>query len=126
MRHRLRTRLGVMAALSLLLLAGCGKPSSSESRLKNGWSVMSEPTGFTPVAGACHLANFAIVGTRGVYEEADCAIKHRTETVYVGDYPKPAAEAPAPPIEGSAGARAAYRICDEETTEFVGAPWRPG
>jgi hypothetical protein len=126
MRNRLRTRLGVTAALSLLLLGGCGGPSGLDGNLVNGWAAISEPTEFTPLASTCHLANFAIVGTRGVYEEADCKAKHRTETAYVGVYPEPAVEAPAPPTEGSAGARAAYRTCDEKISKFVGAPWRTG
>jgi hypothetical protein len=126
MRNRLRTLVGVTAALGLVLLGGCGSPSGLDGNLVNGWSAMGEPTGFTPLTGACHLANFAIVGTRGVYEEAECEVKHRTETTYVGEYGNPAAESSTPPIEGSAGARAAYRICDEQTSKFVGAPWRTG
>jgi hypothetical protein len=64
------------------------------------------------------------VGTRATYEEVGCDLKHRTETVYVGEYASPAAEADSPPAEGSAGSRAAYEICDEKTTEFVGGAWR--
>src|SRR6185312_9581328 len=60
------------------------------------------------------------------YEEVDCELKHRTETVYVGEYSNPAAESATPPAEGSAGARAAYRKCDTETTAYVGGPWRTG
>jgi hypothetical protein len=128
MRHRLRTRLGVTAALSLLLasVAGCGSTVGVDGNLVNNWAAIGTPTGFTPVADTCHLANFTVVGTRDTYEEVDCTLRHRTETVYVGTYEDPAARADAPPAEGSAGARAAYRICDTETTKFVGAPWRTG
>jgi hypothetical protein len=97
-----------------------------DGHLTNNWTMIGEPTGFTPVADTCHLANFAVVGTRETYEEVGCHLKHRTETVYVGTYEDPAAEATAPPAEGSAGARAAYKTCDTETTKFVGAPWRTG
>jgi len=124
---RLRTRLGVTAALSLVLaLAGCGNPGGVDGNLTNGWEPIGTPVGFTPVADTCHLANFAVVGTREIYEEVDCQLKHRTETVYVGTYEDPAAEAGAPPADGSAGAKAAYRTCDAQTTGFVGAPWRTG
>ena len=124
---RLRTRLGVTAALSLVLaLAGCGNPGGVDGNLTNGWEPIGTPVGFTPVADTCHLANFAVVGTREIYEEVDCQLKHRTETVYVGTYEDPAAEADAPPADGSAGAKAAYRTCDAQTTGFVGAPWRTG
>ena len=124
---RLGTRLGVTAASILVLaLAGCGNPGGVDGNLTNGWEPIGTPIGFTPVADTCHLANFAVVGTRKTYEEVDCDLKHRTETVYVGTYEDPAAEADAPPAEGSAGAKAAYRTCDTETTKFVGAPWRTG
>jgi hypothetical protein len=128
MRHRLRTRLGVMVASSLLVLlaGGCGNPGGVDGDLTNGWNAIGAPTGFDPLAETCHLANFALVGTRAAYEEVDCGLKHRTETVYVGTYENPAAEAAAPPANGSAGAGAAYKICDAETTEFVGGPWRTG
>ena len=128
MRHRLRTRVGITAALSLLVasVAGCGNAGGVDGNLVNNWAAIGTPTGFTPAAGTCHLANFTVAGTRDTYEEVDCALKHRTETVYVGTYEDPAAQADAPPEEGSAGARAAYRICDAETTTFVGAPWRTG
>jgi len=126
MRHRLRTRLGMVAAAGLLALAaaGCGTPGGVDGDLTDDWAAIGVPTGFTPVAETCHLANFAVVGTRATYEEVDCKLKHRTETVYVGTYEDPAAEADNPPAEGSAGSRAAYEICDKQVTEYVGGPWR--
>jgi hypothetical protein len=127
MRHRLRTRPGITAALSLLLvLAGCGSTGGVDGDLTNGWAAMPAPTGFTPVADTCHLAAFAPVGQRGTYEEVDCKLRHRTETVYVGTYGHPAAEADTPPADGSAGSREAYRTCDLKTTEYVGGAWRGG
>ena len=125
MRHRLRTRLGITAVLSsLVLLAGCGNPGGVDGNLTDAWAPIGAPTGFTPMADTCHLANFALVGSRASYEEVDCELKHRTETVHVGTYPSPAADADDPPAEGSAGAREAYRTCDLETTGYVGGPWR--
>jgi hypothetical protein len=132
MRHRLRTRLGIIrlgitAALSLsLLLAGCGNPGGVDGDLTNGWSALPAPTGFVPVAETCHLATFAPVGLRATYEEVDCKLRHRTETVFVGTYVDPAAEAAAPPADGSAAARETYRTCDLTTSEYVGGPWRSG
>jgi hypothetical protein len=126
MRHRLRTRLGVTAAAGLLALAtaACGTPGGVDGDLTDDWGAIGTPTGFTPVVNTCHLANFAVAGPRPTYEEVDCALKHRTETVYVGEYPDPAALADSPPAEGSAGSRAAYAVCDAKTTEYVGGPWR--
>ena len=118
-------RLALTAVLlSSVLLTGCGNPGGVDGDLTNGWAAMPVPTGFTPVIDTCHLGNFATVGTRATYDEVDCQLKHRTETVYVGTYAAPAADADEPPADGSAGARAAYRECDLATTEYVGGPWR--
>ena len=126
-RLRRTRRWPVAVALSLLtalFAAGCANPAGVDGDLTNGWAAIGVPTGFTPAAETCHLANFATSGPRNTYEEVDCKLKHRTETVYVGTYPSPAAEAPDPPAQDSAGARAAYRICDAKTTAYVGGPWR--
>ncbi|XVU25144.1 septum formation family protein [Actinoplanes sp. CA-054009] len=122
MRHRLGIVLAVVA--TLLLTAGCGRPSGVDGDLTNGWGAMAPATGFEPTAGACHGANFNAVGARGTYEEIDCSLRHRTETVYVGTYESPAADADEPPADGSAGARTAYQVCDQKTTTYVGGPWR--
>jgi Septum formation len=126
-RRRRTWRWPVAAALSLLTLAltgGCGNPAGVDGDLTNGWAAMGVPTGFTPAAQTCHLANFATAGARTTYEEVDCQLKHRTETAYVGTYASPAADAAAPPAPDSAGARAAYQVCDARTAAYVGGPWR--
>jgi hypothetical protein len=120
----MRHRLAILVAFSLVLLAGCGNPGGVDGDLTNRWDAISAPTSFLPVADTCHLGNFALVGSRTTYDEVDCELKHRTETVYVGTYPSPAADADEPPAEGSAGARDAYRTCDLKTTEYVGGQWR--
>jgi hypothetical protein len=125
MRDGLRTRLGIMASAVLLaLVAGCGNPGGVDGNLTNGWGTMPPATGFEPDADTCHSANFNTVGARSTYEEIDCKLQHRTETVYVGTYDSPAADADDPPADGSAGARSAYDICDDKTTTYVGGPWR--
>ena len=125
MRHRLRLGAAIATVAGLLvLLAGCGRPGDVDGLLVNDWKPIGAPVGFMPVAEACHLASYAQIGTLVAYEEVDCKIKHRTETVYVGTYPSPAADADAPPPAGSAGARAAYKTCDLQTTDYVGGPWR--
>jgi hypothetical protein len=124
MRHRVRW--GIGAALSALLLsaAGCGLPGGVDGDLTNGWAAMAPATGFEPETATCHGANFNTVGARNTYDEIDCKLQHRTETVYVGTYESPAADADEPPADGSAGARSAYKTCDEKTTTYLGGQWR--
>ncbi|MFG1605804.1 septum formation family protein [Actinoplanes sp. NPDC049265] len=117
---------GWVAGALLLVLAGCGNPGGVDGDLTDGWGAIQAPTGFTPEPGACHLANFSNVGTRAAYEEVDCDLKHRTETVFVGKYADPAAQAAAPPADDSAAARGAYQTCDAKTSAYVAAPWRTG
>jgi hypothetical protein len=126
MRSGLRIRLGIMAILSavLLSLAACGKPGGVDGDLTNGWGPMAAATGFEPAGGTCHGATFNEAGARGTYEEIDCKLRHRTETVFVGTYESPAADADEPPADGSAGARSAYQICDDQATTYAGGPWR--
>jgi hypothetical protein len=125
MRDGLRTRLGIMASVVLLALAaGCGKPGGVDGDLTNGWGPMAPATGFQPDTGTCHSANFNPIGARSTYEVVDCKLPHRTETVYVGTYDSPAADADDPPADGSAGARSAYDTCDDKTTTYVGGAWR--
>ena len=121
----MRHRLGILfISVLLLAVAGCARQVGIDGDLTNGWGAMMPATGFEPASGSCHMANFAEVGTRAAYEEIDCALRHRTETVYVGTYEAPAADAEAPPAVGSAGAKAAYKICDDKTTTYLGGPWR--
>lgn len=125
MRFRLRARWAMtVATAALLVTAGCGSGGDVDGDLTNDWAAMGPATGFVPIAETCHLSNFAVFGPRATYEEVDCAVDHRTETVFVGEYPAPAADAADPPSATSAGARAAYRTCDERTTQYVGGPWR--
>jgi hypothetical protein len=120
----MRHRLAILVAVSVVLLAGCGNPGGVDGNLTDKWAAISAPTAFLPTSDTCHQGNFAQVGSRAIYDEVDCTLRHRTETVFVGTYPSPAADADEPPVEGSAGARDAYRTCDLKTTEYVGAQWR--
>ncbi|GAA4933132.1 septum formation family protein [Actinoplanes utahensis] len=122
MRYR---RWGAAAAVAALLAAaGCGSGGDVDGDLTNDWGPMAPATGFVPEAATCHLSNFAASGPRATYEKVDCAVEHRTETVFVGEYTAPAADAAEPPVGSSAGARAAYRTCDAKATAYVGGPWR--
>ncbi|WP_232050426.1 septum formation family protein [Actinoplanes sp. OR16] len=110
--------------VAVLLAAGCGGSGDIDGDLTNNWGAMAAATSFQPVAETCHLSNFAVSGPRATYEEVDCTVLHRTETVFVGEYTGTAAETEAPPEGSSAGGKDAYRVCDDKTTEYVGGPWR--
>jgi hypothetical protein len=120
----MRFRWGTVAVAVLLAVAGCGSGGDVDGDLTNDWGAMAPAIGFVPVAETCHLSNFAVSGPRVTYEETDCAVLHRTETVFVGEYTAPAADAAEPPAGTSAGARAAYQTCDQKTSAYVGGPWR--
>ncbi|MEU4691724.1 septum formation family protein [Actinoplanes sp. NPDC023714] len=127
MRHRRRSRRrsGVAAmGVAVLLAAGCGGSGDIDGDLTNDWGAMAAATSFQPVAETCHLSNFAVSGPRATYEEVDCTVLHRTETVFVGEYTGTAAESEAPPQGSSMAGREAYRTCDGRTTEYLGGPWR--
>jgi hypothetical protein len=127
MRHRRcgRRRTGLAAmGVAVLLAAGCGGSGDIDGDLTNDWGAMAAATGFQPAAETCHLSNFAVSGPRSTYEEVDCTVLHRTETVYVGEYSGDAAETEAPPDRTSAPGREAYRTCDAQATEYVAGPWR--
>ena len=124
MRHRMRdARLSAAAALSAVLPSrGCGKPGGVDGDLTNGWGRWRRRPASSRSPGTCHLANFDAAGPRATYEEIDCALPHRTETVFVGDVP-----APGRGRRRAAGRRlrrrpAAYQTCDEKTTDVRRRP----
>ena len=124
MRHRLRSRSAIPAAVVLLVLvAGCGNPGGADGDLTGAWAALSAPAGFVPAAGSCHLGNYSPVGSRSTYDEVDCEQSHRTETVYVGRYTGPAGDSDVPPMDGSPAARDAYHSCDVQTTTYAGGQW---
>lgn len=124
MRHRLRGRTAIPAAVLLvMLLAACGNPAGVDGDLTDAWAPLPAAIGFTPVAGTCHLANYSPTGSRSTYDEVDCESHHRTETVYVGRYTSPASDSEVPPVDGSAAAQAAYHTCDVQTSRYVGGQW---
>ena len=113
---------GVAAAL----LGGCGRPAGVDGDLADDWVPVSAPASFTPPAGVCHAAGYSNVGYLSSFESVDCSSKHRTETVHVGTFTGPAAGRAAPPPKGSHDLRAAYRECDAEAKDYVGADRRTG
>jgi hypothetical protein len=113
-----------VAALAVALfaaLAACSAdpPAGTDGDLMDDWAQLPTPAPFRPVIGECHEA---VTATASIADRApvSCAGRHVAETVHVGA----AAEAPAPPAAGSAGARSAYAECGDAAERFLGGPWR--
>jgi len=107
-------------------LTGCGLPAGVDGELTNSWQPIPEPSPFVPPAEVCHPGDFAETAYLSSYSPVDCSAPHRVETVHVGTFGAEAAEATAPPAQGSPEIRVAYAECDSATSEYVGADWRLG
>ena len=110
MRHRLRTRLGIIGLriepARSLLARRLRQPRRRRRRphQRLGRRSARRPASRRSPRPATSPTS-PPVGPRAAYEEVDCKLQHRTETVYVGTYADPAAEAAAPP-GGRLGGRA--------------------
>jgi len=94
--------------------------------LTGDWGGFGEPTGFVPDAGVCHEAEYQPSAPVADYRPVDCAQPHLVETVHVGTFEDDAAERDAPPETGSSALRAAYRECQKEAADVLGADFRHG
>jgi hypothetical protein len=105
----------VLAAFVLLIaVSGC----SGEKAVARPASSVSAAV-FRPDDGACHeiVTNLLQSVT---YHKVGCDQPHLGETYHLGTAP----DAALPPVNGSAGALAAYRECVAQATKFLGAPAR--
>jgi hypothetical protein len=104
------------AVLTVTVLAGCGVdlPEGTDGDLTDGWSTITAPKAFAPVAGLCHESLDAEVSIES-YKPRPCAALHVAETV-AADVPE----------YGSDLEKAAYQDCAKRISTFVGAPWRTG
>lgn len=116
----------VLTGAVTLTLAGCARPDGVDGELTDDWPAFAVPGPFQPVAGTCHLNEFAPAPPLSAHRPVDCAEKHRLETVHVGAFTGATAARPAAPRAGSAEMRAAYADCDAKAREFVGDEWRSG
>jgi hypothetical protein len=114
-----------LVGIATLALAGCSRPAGVDGNLTDDWAPVGEPKVFVPKAATCH-PRFQEIGYLNAYQPVDCRQPHQTETAYVGSFHGPDAERTTPPPAGSSVMRAAYRDCDKQVNNFVGADWRTG
>jgi hypothetical protein len=121
--------LGVVSGLAVAVLAGCGggdRPEGVDGDLLNGWGGFIDPVPFVPTAQVCHPETFTASAPLTEYRPVDCGESHLVETVFVGRFADEAAELEAPPAPDSGEQRSAYRECEEQAEEYLGADFRRG
>jgi hypothetical protein len=121
--------LGLVTGLAAALLAGCGgddPPAGVDGDLTNGWGGLADPAAFVPAAQVCHPDPFTAAVPLAGYQPVDCDQPHLVETVHVGEFGAKAAELDAPPAPDSSPQRRAYRECEEQVKDYLGADFRQG
>jgi putative regulator of septum formation len=109
------------------LAAACGGlPDGVDGELVDGWAPMHEPVQVVPEAGVCHDYAYSETPRLVGHEQVTCTESHFLETVHVGTFEGETAERNSAPSPGAAGWRTAYRECDEQATEYLGADFRYG
>ncbi|WBB66817.1 septum formation family protein [Micromonospora sp. WMMD812] len=121
MRRRWRAAIG--AALTTLVLAGCGAPGAGDGDLTDDWRPATQARQFAPQAGECHVVAEPTSYLTS-YQPVDCASSHLVETFHIGTFTGDVARRPIPPRVGSAALRPAFAECDARAREFVGGDWR--
>jgi hypothetical protein len=118
MMVRLRAVVAVLL-VTVGLLAGCTPevPSSLDGNLVDEWSDPLPVKGYTPVAGPCYPAAYPFPHAGDT--KVDCAEKHVTQTLYVGQFTtetEPTAKEMA----------AAYADCNEQVNRVLRRSWMDG
>jgi hypothetical protein len=115
----------VIAAGTVLFLAGCGKPVGTDGDLTNAWPAMPKAVTPVPVAGTCYPNEYNETWYGDFSSAVSCVTgSHQTETVYVGTFTGADADRSAPPLGGSPARRAAYDRCQAAATDYLGGPWQ--
>lgn len=127
MRIRVLGVLGLVA-VTVLALAGCGKPAGVDGNLTNGWAMLPEAKIAVPTAPACYTATEDDLTTITKWPApVDCAASHNVELIYVGQFTGSDADnTSGAPASGSPGRRKAYETCADQAKTFLGNDWRNG
>ncbi|KKK06218.1 septum formation family protein [Micromonospora sp. HK10] len=111
-----------LAAVVLMLLAGCTSPAGTDGDLTDDWRPISAVEQFSPKVGDCHLIGDP-TSYLSSYQPVDCDRPHLAETFHVGRFGDALAARPTPPKVGSAVLRPAYAECDTRARAFLGGDW---
>lgn len=127
-RRRPRAWSAIAAASTVLVAAtACGSlPDGVDGDLVDAWGGFAEPVGFTPDPAVCHQDSYQQVGARIDYSPVDCEQPHLTQTGFVGEFTDEDADSDEAPEPGSASLRRAYRECEGEIADYLGADFRFG
>jgi hypothetical protein len=125
----MRTRTLAVLALVLASVAGCAKvPAGVDKELVDDWAMMAEAKVPEPKPGDCWTTQSlnvqAILGSSVAVAQALCDMTHVAETVYVGHFTGPLADADSPPVADRLADT--YAACDAELTKFLGGSWEEG
>jgi hypothetical protein len=116
-----------LSGLAGLVLGGCSSPPDGvDGDLLNQWPDLVEPVEFVPDTAVCHPDQYRRTAPLAEYRPVACDQSHLLETVYVGQFTGKAADRDTPPGARSSSFRRAYRECEKQAEEFLGADFRYG
>jgi hypothetical protein len=119
-----------VAGVTAIVLAACGgdRPDGVDGDLTNQWGGFAEAARFAPAAQVCHPDGYQPTAPLPDYRPVGCDQPHLLETVHVGSFEDvdEAAELDTAPAPDSSEHRQAYRECEKQTADYLGANFREG
>jgi hypothetical protein len=119
-----------VAGATAIVLAACGgdRPDGVDGDLTNQWGGFAEAARFEPAAQACHQDGYQSTAPLAEYQPVGCDQPHLLETVHVGTFEDldEAAELDTAPAPDSSEQRQAYRECEKQAADYLGADFREG
>jgi hypothetical protein len=127
-----RWTVGVLALAALLGLAGCAalRPGGTLATGAVAAATVKLPG---PDVGACYTRpDMGYTGTNpdalepDLVKRVDCATRHMSETVFVGEFTGADGERADRPADGSTPMKRAFAQCVRGARVYLGADWRTG
>lgn len=119
-----------VAGATVIVLAACGsdRPDGVDGDLTNQWGGFAEAAQFEPEAQVCHPDGHQSTAPLSDYRPIGCDQPHLLETAHVGSFEDfdEAAELDGPPAPDSSEHRQAYRECEKQAADYLGADFREG
>ncbi|WP_327010951.1 septum formation family protein [Dactylosporangium sp. NBC_01737] len=116
-------------ALVLAAAAGCAKvPKGVDRDLVDEWTMMAEAKVPEPKVGDCWTSAasdiYDVMDAPAAVTQTPCDYSHFAETVHVGQFTGPQADADRAPLLADMAEQ--YKTCNAEAAKFLGAPWANG